>query len=675
MRSSICLASLLAGLALVGCTPEETSGTASVFVVPDSLDALSERTFFDHPWPSDFRLENGSPRLLGYYNPKAVPIVNQYIEAMNGKLDGFSPAAAGYLRFEGPIDPATLPADPLAGTDPGASVQLIDIDPASPEHGQRKLVSLFFREAEGVYWLPNTLAFQPTVGFPLRPATRYALVVTDRVKGADGGNMVRSPDLDEVVGEADPTERTSAARQVYASAVTEIEKAGIERASVVHFTAFRTADPTAELFQVADHVLQNVPPPTVDPGSWTVASSTKPTYDTYEGMYGPSPNYQAGALPFSAYGDGGQFNIVDGAPQVVDTFDLRFSLSVPKAGPCPMPPTGYPIVLYAHGTGGDFESYVYDGTARELAQRCIASMGVDQIFHGKRPGAPPPSAPPSSVQILFFNFENPVAARTNPRQGAVDEIQRARLFTEGVTTVPAGVSTTGVDIKFDPTKVMFFGHSQGGLNGPLYLASANSARGGVLSGAGAIFAIALLEKTEPQPSIKDLVTNIFLNLTTEEEAAEINLLHPAISLAQSIVDVTDTVHYARFLVSEPRPGFAPKSIYMTEGINPDGVGDSYAPPHGIEAHGLAIGLPLQIPGQREIVESKWGGPGSVVVPPEGLSGNLAGGNASGVFAQWPVSAGDDGHFVIFDDPKATDQAANFLRNLADDPKGRVPPPF
>lgn len=670
MRSTTSFAALGAALLAAGCGAQGAP-TSSVFTVPATLDELTEATFFDHPWPSDLRLQDGKARLAGYYNPKAVPIVAQYIDAIDGKLEGFSPMAAGFLRFSGPIDPASLPPDPKSGLDPAASVQLVDIDPTSPEHGQRRLVSLQFREEGGVYWLPNTLAFMPTLGFPLRARTRYALVVTDELRSADGSAVLRDPVLDEVLGLSSPTERTRDARQVYASALTEIEKAGVPRKSIVHFTAFTTNDPTAELFRVADHVKAYVPAPDADPNSWAFVES-KPTYDTYNGVYGPSPNYQEGKLPFSNYGDGGDFNFVDGVPAVVDMFSPRFSLSVPRQDACPMPADGYPIALYAHGTGGDFESYVRDGTARELAQRCIASMGVDQIFHGTRPGAPA-SDDEGSIQVLFFNVENPLAARTNPRQGAIDEVQRARLFTEKHMMVPASVSVTGADIKFDPTKVLYFGHSQGGLSGPLFLAADSSARGAVLSGSSAVFAIALTEKTKPSPSVKSLVATVFLSLSTDE-ASEIDLFHPAISLAQSIVDVTDTIHYGTFLQASPRPGFAAKSIYMTEGINPDGVGDSYSPPHGIEAHAITVGLPLQLPGQRPILESAWGGPQPITVPPEGLTGNLGKGTASGILAQWPISSGDDGHFVIFDQPEAFDQAAEFLKNLAADPKGKVPPP-
>lgn len=670
MRSTAVPSALGLALLAAGCGPSPTQAE-SVFAVPESLSQLSEETFLDHPWPSDLRLQNGKARLAGYYNPKSVPIVRQYIEAIDGKLDGFSPAAAGFLRFTNPIDASTLPADPKAGLDPEASVQLIDVDPRSPERGQRKLVSLYFREEAGVYWLPNTLAFMPTPGFPLRPRTQYALVVTDALRSADGSEVRRDPVLSEVLGVTPPTDRTEGARAVFSSALAQVEAAGVAPGSIVHFTAFTTDDPTTELFQVADAVKKSVPAPKADPHAWKFVAS-KPTYDTYNGVYGPSPNYQAGKLPFSSYGDGGELNIVDGEPEVVDTFSLRFSLSVPKQDACPMPEGGYPIALYAHGTGGDFESYVRDGTARELSQRCIATMGVDQIFHGTRPGAPPPGRE-GSVEVLFFNVENPVAARTNPRQGAIDEVQRARLFTETHLTVPAAVSVTGGEIAFDAGRLMYFGHSQGGLSGPLFLAADPAARGGVLSGASAIFAIALTEKTKPSPSVKSLVATVFLSLGTDE-ADEISVFHPAISLAQSIVDVTDTIHYGAFLQASPRPGFAPKSIYMTEGINPDGVGDSYAPPHGIEAHSIAVGLPLQLPGEYPIEETAWGGPQPVNVPVDGLAGNLAGGNASGILAQWPISPGDDGHFVVFDQPKAFDQAAEFLRNLAADPKGKVPAP-
>lgn len=220
---------------------------------------------------------------------------------------------------------------------------------------------------------------------------------------------------------------------------------------------------------------------------------------------------------------------------------------------------------------------------------------------------------------------------------------------------------------------MFFGHSQGGLNGPLYMAADPSAKGGVLSGSSAVMSITLNEKTKPSPSVAELVRLIFLSLNYEE-SVEVNEFHPAISLAQSIVDVIDPIHYARYIIGAPRAGGAPKSIYMTEGINLDGTGDSYAPPHGIEAHAVAMGIPLMLPVQHAIVETQWGGPHTVVVAGDGLSGNLAGGAATGLLTQWPSLPDSDGHFVIFDVPEARAQSTASLKSLAAGSPGTIPPP-
>ena len=89
-----------------------------------------------------------------------------------------STAAAACLRFDGPLDPQSLPADPPASLATDSSVQIIDIDPLSPEHGKRHLAQLHWQADEAVYWPSNTLAVLPMLGRPLRPKTRYAVVVT-----------------------------------------------------------------------------------------------------------------------------------------------------------------------------------------------------------------------------------------------------------------------------------------------------------------------------------------------------------------------------------------------------------------------------------------------------------------------------------------------------------------
>lgn len=664
-----------------GTTTDTTSSGPihSIFVTPGSLSELSETTFLDHPFPSDLRREaNGTVRFEGFYNPTANVLVEDYIASTKNLLDGFSIASAIYVRFDGDLAEASLPVDPPASVDPSSALQLVDVDPASPEVGKRQQISWAFRAKEGLYWMKDTLAVVPAQGQPLQPKRRYALVLTRKARAANGAAVLPSKDLTEVLGESPPTARSEATRGIYGPALDQLAKIGIARTDVAQIAVFTTNDPTAELFKVTDDAKKQ-PPPQAKDSAW-IAAEQRGTYDVYEGQYGPVPNYQTGKLPFVDFGDGGGFTFdQDGKPVVQNTFDMRFSLAVPKEADCPMPAEGYPIVLYAHGTGGNYRSAIAEshGATSILPSLCVAVMGVDQIFHGTRPGAPDPNDPNADgiIQLLFFNFANPIAARTNGRQSAIDTTVQARLFTNEPTRlkVPASVSRTAKDIVFDGKRLVFFGHSQGGVNGPLFFAADDQVRGGVLSGTGAQITVALLEKTKPSPSVAGAVKSL-LGLNTSEYANELDMFHPVINLAQTLVDAVDPLVYMRTIIREPRPGFARKSVYLTEGIGPDGEGDNYTPPHGIEIASVVLGLPRQLPGVREISYATWVGLGDVTVPSGGLAGNLFGGEASGVVAQFPPVSGSDGHFVVFDVPTARKQAAYFLRNLIDDPKGKVPFP-
>ena len=671
--------------------------------MPASLGDLSDLAFYDHPWPSDLRRNaDGTIHCNGFYNPHLTIILQQYIDTtcgteygpvigadggaedqgdagapIPGVLKGFSPAASGFVRFTGDIDQTTLPVDAPHSTMAGSSVQLIDVDPSSPEHGQRKLIETFFWPApDGIYWVHDTLAVQPALGYPLRANTQYAIVVTSAVTAADGSTITPSSDLAEVLDLAPVEARVQAAHDLYAPAVADLAADGIPASSIVQLAVFTTNDPTADLFAVADAVHANVPAPTPDPTQWTADDQTA-DYDVYEGVYGPSPNYQQGTPPYSNSGGNFVFD-ANGNPVLQNTFPQTFCLVVPNATTCPIPTAGYPIVLYAHGTGGDYRSIVdeEDSFGELLAQspNCLASIGINQLFAGNRPGSPGLSDPnyAGDQDLLFINLNNPTALRTNMQQGAIDFLQLARLFTESALTVPASVSRTQTAITFDGTKVIFIGHSEGGADGPLFLAADKQALGGVLSGSGAMVEVGLLYKTEPAPSLSGALMTL-LQLLTPDEQAELNLFHPVMSFVQMMGDATDPLSYAKYIIQTPRPGFPPKSILQTEGVNPDGTGDEDAPPLGIEIHSVALGLPRETPGVHTIVEAPWGGLGDVTVPDGGLTGNLADGGASGVLGQFVPPPGDNGHFVAFDVPAAHTQVGGFCANLAANPKGLVPP--
>src|SRR5262245_39812004 len=81
---------------LFGC-PQEPAPRGvleGVYVVVDDPTTLQGETFFDHPFPSDLRMIGGRVSFAGWPNPRNVPLLDEYIGFLDGRLDGFSPIAA-----------------------------------------------------------------------------------------------------------------------------------------------------------------------------------------------------------------------------------------------------------------------------------------------------------------------------------------------------------------------------------------------------------------------------------------------------------------------------------------------------------------------------------------------------------------------------------------------------
>lgn len=595
---------------------------------------------FALPWPTDLdRDADGRLALRGFPSDGVHTLVRQYLTNFRGRLDGYSLQPAIYLRFGGALDPTSFPGSAAQSRDPGSALQLVDIDPASPERGRRVPLQWYFREEATRYWPPNTLAVAPVFGFALRPRTRYALVATTDLRGRNGARLVRDPDLDVVLGDGGDVDAVAGrARMIYRPAAESLASMGVPTARILSLAVFTTQDPTAEFFRAADWLRTQGPQPALQ-GDVSAPEAFE-NVRIVRGHYGPNPVFQSGRNPYNEPGSGDFVLDAQGTPQVQGTESIRFALTLPTTA---MPPGGYPIAIYAHGTGGDAESFIRDRTAQALAAQGVATLGFDQVFHGER------LAPGSSPESAFFNFGNPSAGRTNNRQAALDLIQSGRFVRTLRFTVPDG------EVRFDPSRVFFFGHSQGGLNGPLWLAAEDGARAAVLSGAAGNIALSLLQKRQPV-NIPALV-NSLLGLTP----GELVPLHPVASLLQLLVDPADPVSYGRYIVREPREGMRPKHVFQTQGFV-----DLYAPPAGIAALALSIGLPLAQPVLHE--EEGWAlfREPSPALP---LRANLSG--ATGAWMQFDAPEGVDGHFVIFRVRSAQSRAARFLGSAGRD-EGVVP---
>jgi pimeloyl-ACP methyl ester carboxylesterase len=365
-------------------------------------------------------------------------------------------------------------------------------------------------------------------------------------------------------------------------------------------------------------------------------------YDEYQALVS-LPNFQKGfpqGEPYLAPTDGGDIDLQSPAPRE----EVCLGLTIPKG--VVMPAAGWPVVIFAHGTGGSFRSHMSSTTAGVLST-CptpFAVLGIDQVEHGPRRGKSQ-----ESPNNLFFNFTNPKAARGNPLQGAADQLSLVRLASSfDLTAQQSG----GDAIKFDPLSITFFGHSQGSTEGSLAMPYADGVKAVVLSGNGASLKFALLNKTSP--------VNVSQALPLLLQDASLGVpgvlpeMHPVLSILQQWIDPADPLNFARAITRVPETGHTAKNVFQTYGL-----GDTYAPPITLREYVIA--------GQFDLVAkdpsaTKPDDIQGLKAQPVGASGNVSVANVKytlGVREYGPVK-GADGHFVAFSVPSANSDVVRFL---------------
>lgn len=587
------------------------------------------------PFPSDlYRTADGTLDLRGFPNPIPGGILSKVIESLQEEVKGFGTSATLFLSFESRADVSKLPQTPAASMEEGSTLFLVDIDPTSPERGRRWPLQWRYDEPKTQFLPEFSMRVRLVEGIALRPLRTYALVVTTDL-------AVPSPGFLETLGTSKPAGALGLAWEAHAPLRAWLAESGVEAATAAVFT---TQDSVGEMFKARDFI-HSLPAPEL----LMVRSlgEKQSRFELFEGLY-RAPRFQEGVIPYKNEGEGAIRFDADGNPIIQGYEDLRFSMSIPLGEP---PADGWPVVLYAHGTGGDYASYIQGRTASILAREGLAVLAIDQIHHGTRDNGACSGQSDTCVQLLYFNFLVPKAGRDNTRQAALDYVSLLR-FAKTID-IPAEETRQGFPVVLNPDAIMFMGHSQGGLNGPLFLAIEPEVRGGMLSGAGASIAISIEQKTLPV-NINQIV-RAALRLAPDDP---LDRWHPTLSVLQTFIDSSDAVNFGTFWFAEPAPGHVPKSIFMTAGLL-----DEYTPPDAMFALAAAGRVPVVEPVSAPIEALDLLGIGPAGIPP--YRGNVANGEASAGLAQFP----DEGHFVIYDVVSAQQRYTRFLKDLA---ASRVP---
>jgi len=567
-------------------------------------------------WPSDrWRTSAGGVKLSNM--PVGVaPLLDTYIEFGEHVLDGFGLNTSVYFVFDRDLDVTTWPA-PADTTAPESWIQLVDVTPGSVHRGERVPLRYKFHGLEADPILsPRTLAIRAVNGFPLVEGDTYCALVTRALRDADGNHLQQPAAFAAALAGEDPT---------LAALRAWLAESPLAERDLAVATCFTTQHATRELDWVADWV-DGMDSPELDlvfePNAW----------GEFHGLY-TAPNFQAGDKPYGSEGGDIRFDAAH-APIVQAEEELRFLLLTPHAHT--MPEDGWPIVLYSHGTGGDYESC--RGDTSELVADGIAVLCIDQPLHGPRgpAGAAGPPLSDSEVVLFSFNFVNPYAGRSAFRQSAIDTLVLSKMIVDGRFDLAGSLTKSGRPVKLDPDKIGFFGHSHGGLSGTLALVVDDRIQAGVISGMAGLIIETILRRKDPADlsALASGLLGIASNVFDE--------FHPALSLIQTLVDATDPINYTRYWL-DPLPGRTAKHVFVTEGTL-----DAASPSVGTDAAAAAGHVPQVYPIAKESEGHRLRGMAPEALPVAGNVTLPGGGTRTAGLRQWQGGS----HFVGLNAPDA-----------------------
>lgn len=596
--------------------PEEELGPFRPYYETDGTN-----DFYRLPFPNDLRVIGGKIDLSKHPSPGVIfgyDASELFFDPITRDADGFSLIAPIFFRF------SDLPSfDSLAIVDPARSVELINIDPDSPSFGREIEADVSFRTGRGRFICENTLSVAPTPGHALEPRTTYAVLLRGTITSSRSGTFAGiDRDLDDLLKEEQPDANAPLRNFVE---LREID-------NLVGATVFTTGDPGAIMPLIRAAVrAPDAPAPQitelVDCEHQTPHAPCECAEENGSHRFAGSvalPVLQTGTRPYLQPADGGTIPRHDGAVRVYGMESVCFALMVPTST-ASMPAAGWPIVLYSHGTGGSYltstTTIAGDLTADPTP---LVVLTYEAVMHGSRRGSSS-----QAPELLFFNLLNPPAARDNVLQGAADLFALTAMIER-----QAKIGSTPID----PTRIMFYGHSQGSVVGVPFLRHESGVYAAVLSGAGADLGLSLVSKTSPL----DIAAVVYA-LTGARDRFD-----PIVGLIDLLFGPADAITYARDLV---RGRSTPLHLLMTYGAN-----DTYVPEASQQALITAMDIPFVGSMPEAISGFQW-----TASPARATVGEATAGVAEFV----PPDGAYDGHFVATRDPAAKRMIARFLKSAAE----------
>ncbi|OGQ87225.1 MAG: hypothetical protein A2289_23455 [Deltaproteobacteria bacterium RIFOXYA12_FULL_58_15] len=637
---------------LIGCGPQFDDRATQVVFAPGSDE------FWDLPFPCNLRRkDDGSFGFSDWPGTAYADIVPQWLKTADLRIrGGFGLTSGVFVRTSGAIDATTLPASAAESLNNDASVFLLDIDTDSPFQGERIPIDVSFLADGDDYSPDNLIAAIPVPGFVRQPNTLYALVITDDVRDTHGKRIGRSLAFHE--GFEDTGDATLKVVSSFKSLRATIKDA-VDLDTVAGAAVFSTFDPTVTMRRLAAWAESRETPRLVE--AWQ-ATDEYESYQVLTARY-EAPLIQGGERPYSSFGEGRFVWGPNGAPVVQETQAVRLALTIPKT---PQPPGGFPLMLYLHGSGGDWREAIDRGPKDEvpsaataplgtgpaewLARRGVATVAFDFALHGDR------MSPPDTSGLKLYNILGNIDATIdNFTFAPIEVLNVSRLMLETsvnadlAPTLDAGGAADGM-IRFDPNRLTGMGHSMGATLGVPWCGLDPRVQGCLFSGAGATVIDVALGAHEPL-NLKALF-DLVLGFT---DGKGLHRAHPLLHSLQHLWDLVDPGPKAQYVTVSPYPGLAPRHIMMTAGVR-----DSYFDPNAQAAIAVPLGVTLVGEEVEPTLPDALRLAGRHTQPFFPLANNLGGKTAAVVHIAAPHELG---HYVNFNQEGARHQYTCFIASV------------
>ncbi len=625
------------------CPAAKTTNFTALWSIPrDSDPADVKQDFYRLPYPNDAARGTDGKVDFSRHPKDPAPVfgfdvLGRYLDKLATLPFGNAPTVV--FRFEGPIR-----FDSLVASGSGANLMLVRLSAGSGQYNRRGL-SYKFASNGNRYVCGNWLAVRPYTGDSLTEGT-WAVVLLKGVLDTQGAEVQQSPDFAAMVATAAPSDAAlTAAYTAYAPLRGWLTNQNILPANVLTAAVFTVADPQRLMkkLQTAEQVSTA---PTAD--AWVKCGGTTPSpctdatgpracgtstaFDEWHTLV-ELPVFQQGTAPYLTPAEGGDIDITATALTEVRREKVCAALTVPKGT---APSGGWPVVIYAHGTGGHFRGHAGDG-AGALVSATAAVLGFDQVGHGPRRGAAGQNTSPNDI---VFNFANPASARGTMAQGAADLHGMTRYVKSLAQTPPAGLPALNVN------RLVFWGHSQGATEGALFLAQDRAIEGALMTGASASLVDAMTSKKSPI----NIADNLWLALS-ETGPQAVDRFHPVLSLLQSYIDPVDPLHFARADIVVPAE--APTPAYARHVFQIWGKDDTYTARPVQWSYALGAGFAFVGPKLDEYE----------LTPVSSVSGNIMVPRTVTAAMRQYAPDGYDGHFVAFENLTAKTDAKNFINRV------------